>query len=115
MTPHLHYYLHDSASSFRFKLSGALAGEDVEELRQCWNTASSTLGSRPFLVDIDGVVGVDEGGRGLLRQWHSQGAQIQAASTQGRLLAQSIMGIAPAPARQVARGDGLWVRFAAVA
>src|SRR2546425_6416045 len=66
----LRYYLHDGASAFRFKLAGALTGNDVAELGQCWTTASSTLGSREFLVDIDEVRFVDEQGHELLRQWH---------------------------------------------
>ena len=37
MTGGLRYYLHDAASSFRFKLAGSLVGQDVAELGQCWN------------------------------------------------------------------------------
>src|SRR5260370_18282913 len=79
--------MHDAGSSFRFKLSGSLVGEDVVELGQCWGTASSTLGSRPFLVDIDELSAVDEDGRELLRQWHRQGAHLLARSAPARLLA----------------------------
>lgn len=116
VTRGLSYYLHDAASSFRFKLAGSLAGDDVAELRQCWTTASSTLGSRPFLVDIDGLEGVDEGGRQLLSEWHAEGARILAASGKGRMLAQSITGDALAPAEETRRCEGLSVfRLAALA
>jgi hypothetical protein len=80
----LRYYMHDGPSSFRFKLAGSLAGADVVELRQCWSAASSTLGSRAFVVDIDELSAVDEAGRELLRQWQEQGAQFLASSGPAR-------------------------------
>ena len=97
MSGGLRYYMHDAASSFRFKLAGSLVGEDVAELGQCWSTASSALGSRPFLVDIDELCEVDEYGRELLRQWHEQGAHFLARSAAARLLAETITG-SPVPA-----------------
>src|SRR6266566_8963942 len=116
VTRALKYYLHDTGSSFRFKLAGSLAGDDVTELRQCWTTASSTLGNRPFLVDIDGLEGLDEEGRRLLGQWHAEGARILAAAGKGRTLAQSITGNALAPAEEAPRCEGLsFFRFAALA
>jgi len=114
VTTKLNYYLHDAASSFRFKLAGSLGGDDVTELRQCWSTASSTLGTRPFVVDIEGLQGVDEDGRGLLRQWHEEGARIVAASPRARHLAQSITGSAPAAVEPTPRCQGLSFRYAAL-
>jgi hypothetical protein len=83
MTDRLRYYLHDTPSSFRFKLAGSLAGDDVVELEQCWNTASSTLGSRAFVVDSAGLTDVDEAGRELLSQWREQGAHVIERSADG--------------------------------
>src|SRR5260370_35180793 len=68
----LRYYMHDAASSFRFKLAGSLVGDDVAELGQCWSTASSALGSRPFLVDIDELCEAKDYGRDLLAQGQQQ-------------------------------------------
>src|SRR6266446_2021890 len=90
-------FMHAAASSFRFKRAGSLVGDDVAELGQCWSTASSALGSRPFLVDIDDLSEVDEYGRELLRQWHEQGAHFLARSAAARLLAETITG-SPVPA-----------------
>src|ERR1017187_41000 len=39
--------LHDSAREFRLKLEGRLSGPWVNELEQCWKTASSTAPLRP--------------------------------------------------------------------
>jgi len=86
------YYLHDTASSFRFKLSGSLAADDVAELGQCWLTASSALGSRTLIVDIEELTTVDEQGREFLRQLHEQGAHFIARSPQARILAEAITG-----------------------
>ncbi len=93
-TARLRYHMHDRASSFRFKLAGTLAGDDVVELEQCWNAASSTLAGRAFIVDVSGLNAVDAVGRELLFQWHSQGAEFIATSRQSRLLVESITGVA---------------------
>jgi len=80
----LSYYMHDGASVFRFKLAGSLAGEDVVELGQCWLAASSTLGGRTFVVDIEDLTTVDEDGHELLRQWRAQGAHFLERSEPAR-------------------------------
>lgn len=96
----LRYYIHDRASSFRFKLAGALAGEDVAELEQCWNSASSTLANRAFVVDVSELSAIDEVGRELLSQWHKRGVEFVATSPWSRSLVESIIGysLQPAPA-----------------
>src|SRR5882724_12891157 len=86
------YYIHDGAASFRFELLGTLAGKDVVELERCWKTASSTLGARAFLVDLDELRALDECGWELLCGWHEQGANLIAASARARLLVESITG-----------------------
>ena len=109
----MRYYMHDRAASFRFHLAGALTGQDAKELEQCWTAASSTLGSRAFLVDITGVTAIDDAGRSLLMEWHSQGAQFIAESEWARSLAESITGRplpAPPAARPTFRG---WTAFRA--
>jgi hypothetical protein len=113
--PRLRYYLHDSPSSFRFKLAGSLEGGEVAELDQCWITASSTLGSRAFVVDIEELTAVDEQGYILLRQWHEQGARFLARSAQPRVMAERITGTStPAPAPGPPRA-WLSLRWAALA
>lgn len=91
----LRYYMHDRASSFRFKLAGALAGEDVTELEQCWSAASSTVADRAFVVDLSELSAVDEPGRELLSRWHKHGAEFIATSVWSRSLVESITGYPP--------------------
>jgi hypothetical protein len=88
----LSYYLHDGSSAFRFKLSGALVGRDVDEVEQCRRTAWSTIGERNFLVDVSDLTNVDDRGRALLGAWHRNGAQFIAKSAHSRSLVASIMG-----------------------
>jgi len=105
----LSYHMHDRASSFRFKLAGALAGDDVAEIEQCWVAASSTLGSRAFVVDITGLSAVDALGRELLSDWHRQGAGFIATSAQSRLLAESITGLVLPPASPGPGRSQVWL------
>src|SRR2546428_8931238 len=69
------YYIHDSASAFRFRLAGTLAGHDVAELEQCWRTARFAIGDRNFVVDVSELTAADDAGRELLGLWRGHRAQ----------------------------------------
>jgi anti-anti-sigma regulatory factor len=68
--------IHDNVEMLRFQLEGELAGRGVQELEQCWRTASSTLGSRAFQVDLRHVTDMDQAGRDLLHQLRASGANL---------------------------------------
>jgi anti-anti-sigma regulatory factor len=70
--------LHDSAAELRFNLEGRLTGAWVKELRQCWQTASSTTHGRKTVLDLREVDFVDADGGSLLAEMHGAGVQIQA-------------------------------------
>jgi hypothetical protein len=72
--------LHDSAGEFRFRLEGKLSGPWVGELRQCWETASSTTSGRRTLVDLREVDFVDPPGEELLCDMSRRGVELQASS-----------------------------------
>ena len=72
--------LHDSAGEFRFRLEGKLSGPWVGELRQCWETASSTTTGRRTLVDLREVDFVDPHGEELLCDMSRRGVEFQATS-----------------------------------
>src|ERR1039457_3418449 len=64
--PMLKITLHDSAGEFRLKLEGRLSGPWVNELEQCWKTASSTTHDRKTVLDLGEVDFVDPAGESLL-------------------------------------------------
>ena len=72
--------LHDSAGEFRLKLEGRLSGAWVQELEQCWKTASSTTHGRKTVVDLGEVDFVDPDGQSLLSVMYSQGVEMVAVT-----------------------------------
>jgi anti-anti-sigma regulatory factor len=90
--------LHDSAREFRLKLEGRLSGPWVQELEQCWNTASSTTHGRKTVLDLGEVDFVDPAGESLLAHMHAQGVELVAVTPLIRALVREI-GHAPACGR----------------
>jgi len=86
------FYMHDGPKTFRFELSGNLAGVEVGKLDQAWRTASSTFDDKVLAVDITFLTGVDEKGRDLLVRWSQAGAHLVANSDASRKLAEFITG-----------------------
>lgn len=54
------------------KIEGRLSGRDVPELHRTWQELASSLGKRKLLVDLRGVLHVDESGRNLLADIHTK-------------------------------------------
>lgn len=57
-------------------MEGPLAGPAVNEAESCWQTASSTIQDRGFVVEMDDVTAVDDAGRRLLDRMSQAGARI---------------------------------------
>jgi ABC-type transporter Mla MlaB component len=72
--------LHDSADEFRMCLEGKLSGPWVSELRQCWQTASSTTQDRRSVLDLREVDFVDAAGESLLCDMNRAGVSIQVST-----------------------------------
>ena len=70
----------DSAHELRFRLEGRLSGPWVGELRQCWQTASSTTQGRSTVVDMGEVDFVDSEGQSLLAEMHGGGVRLVAVT-----------------------------------
>jgi ABC-type transporter Mla MlaB component len=82
--------LHDSAGELRFRLEGRLSGAWVGELRQCWQTAQSTIRSRRTTVDLKEVDYVDADGQSLLTDMYQHGVVLKADTPLIRELVQEI-------------------------
>lgn len=72
--------LHDSASELRLKLEGRLSGPWVGELRQCWQTAQSTVHNRKTILDLADLDFVDPDGVTLFEEMYRQGVKLAAMS-----------------------------------
>ncbi|MGD0773110.1 MAG: hypothetical protein ABSC05_09845 [Candidatus Solibacter sp.] len=72
--------LHDSAHEFRLKLEGRLSGPWVQELEQCWKTASSTTHGRKTVLDLGEVDFVDPAGEALLSRMYAEGVALVAVT-----------------------------------
>ena len=72
--------LHDSAREFRLKLEGRLSGPWVNELEQCWKTASSTTEGRKTVLDLGEVDFIDPEGQSLLAHMHTEGVELEAVT-----------------------------------
>jgi hypothetical protein len=90
MTPMLKITILDSASELRFRLEGKLSGPWVSELRQCWQTASSTTSGRGTVADLREVDFVDPEGQQLLSDMHRAGVRLQAVTPLIRTLVDEI-------------------------
>jgi hypothetical protein len=112
----LQRYMHDGPTAFRIELAGIINHEAARRLDQDWRTASSAIGDRSLIVDINYVTGVDQHGRALLIRWHRDGARLVANSNASRALAESILG-EPLPDPPATAGgatsDRAWLPFRA--
>ena len=72
--------LHDSAVELRLQREGRLSGPWVNELEQCWKTASSTTHGRKTVLDLGEVDFVDPAGQSLLAHMHAEGVELAAVT-----------------------------------
>ena len=63
-----------------FKLEGKLAGEWVNELRNCWQRELLNGEGKPLRLDLAGVTWVNEEGKALLGAIYRQGAELLSAN-----------------------------------
>jgi anti-anti-sigma regulatory factor len=101
--------LHDSSTELRFRLEGKLSGPWVTELRQCWQTASSTTGGRKTVVDLRDVDFVDADGQRLLAEMHCHEVRLQAVTPLIRTLVEEVcaeVGCVTVEGQSAGRSDG---------
>ncbi|HTS25479.1 MAG TPA: hypothetical protein VMH81_06375 [Bryobacteraceae bacterium] len=84
--------IHDSAPELRLRLEGRLCGPWVGELRQCWQTAASTLHGRMMVLDLREVDFVDAEGRSLMAEMRHDGVDLQASTPLIQALIDQISG-----------------------
>lgn len=68
------YYIHDSTEALRLKLIGEFTQREVTELNGCWRTARTTIGQRKLVLDLRGLIAVDEAAKQWLAAMSAEGA-----------------------------------------
>lgn len=68
------------SGALTIKLEGKLAGDWVQELRECWRQASSNCLGASIRIDLAGVTWVSEEGRSLLVLMYRSGAELLSAN-----------------------------------
>jgi ABC-type transporter Mla MlaB component len=96
--------IHDSVQEVCFHLEGRLAGPWVDELRQCWQTASSTTAGRRTMVDLAEVDYVDPAGQALLADMCHTGVHLDAVTP---LIQSLVERISRTPVCATVEGDSL--------
>jgi hypothetical protein len=104
----LTFYIHDGIESFRLEIKGHLCAENAANVAQAVRTAESTIADRLVIIQVDGLSGIDDVGRALLRAWHDAGARIIAKSPSARMLAGSIAREPIPPKAAVSKRTRLW-------
>jgi anti-anti-sigma regulatory factor len=70
------YYIHDGVGACRLQLLGQFGESEVAELNSCWQTARTTLGGRPLVLDVREVTSIDDSGKKWLAQMIQDGAAL---------------------------------------
>ena len=70
---------HDNQELLTLQLEGRLAGAWVQELECCWEATQLVNRGRAVRIDLTGVTFVDNSGKKLLADLHTQGAEFVAA------------------------------------
>ncbi|HMJ62657.1 MAG TPA: hypothetical protein VK493_12885 [Bryobacteraceae bacterium] len=68
------YYIHDGTGACRLQLLGQVGESEVAELTSCWQTAKTTLGARPLVLDVREVNSIDDAGKKWLAGMIQDGA-----------------------------------------
>jgi hypothetical protein len=71
--------MHDDAQALTFQVEGRLVGEWAKELERAWIDAKkntkSLRGNRPAIVDLTGILFIDDEGKRILKQLSHEGAR----------------------------------------
>ncbi len=96
--------IQEDSSGIRFKLEGRLAQEWVTEASLEWNKVVANTGTKNTVVDLCGVLYVDEAGRTLLTQIVAAGARLEGSGPMTNNLIEEVVEAASA---SVGHGKGL--------
>ena len=71
--------MHDDEDAFTFQVEGRLIGDWAKELERCWERALPACGEKSRVVDLTGVLFIDEEGIRVLNKLCREGARFRTA------------------------------------
>jgi hypothetical protein len=71
------YYIHDEVDCCRLQLIGEFTEAEVMDLSGCWNTVSTTLAGRKFVVDLKGLRTTDYAAKQWIIRVAAEGAELR--------------------------------------
>ena len=69
----------DSSEALTFRVEGRLVGDWAKELDHSWNSATPLRGKRAPIIDLTGILFVDEEGKRVLTKLFREGAFFRTA------------------------------------
>jgi hypothetical protein len=66
--------IHDAPEALIFQVEGRLIGEWARELERSWKTARPFRGNTPPIVDLTGILFIDDEGKRVLAELSREGA-----------------------------------------
>jgi hypothetical protein len=85
--------IRNEAAATHLVIEGGLAGPWVDELRKCWQAATSSESGSPLLpllVDLSAMTLIDPEGKALLAKMHHQGARLVAVGLMTQAIIEEI-------------------------
>ena len=77
-------------NTVRFKLEGSISGPWIEEIRKVWESTIKSSTGLSYVVDLDGVSFIGDGGTELLRELSEAGASFRGGGLSTRYIAQEV-------------------------
>lgn len=84
--------LHDSPQLLTFQVEGRLVGAWAKELEQSWKSAGSVAANRKSVVDLTGILFIDEEGKRVLMKLFREGACFRTAGPMTESVVSEITG-----------------------
>ena len=73
--------LHDRPETLTFQVEGRLVCEWAKELEHFWKSAAHALGNRALVIDLTGILFIDEEGKRVLTRLFHEGAAFRTSGT----------------------------------
>jgi hypothetical protein len=83
---------HDSPEALTFQVEGRLVGAWAKELEQSWKTAAPFRGNRARIIDLTGILFIDEEGKRILAKLFREGACFRTAGPMTESIVSDITG-----------------------